>query len=71
MDNPKISDVVSLRETIQLNSSLGITSAQDKCANMLHTSRRTWQQWEKGDRKMHPAFWELIKIKCAMHTNKI
>lgn len=70
MDNPKTSEIVSLRESLQLSNSIGITAAQDKCADMLHTSRRAWQQWEKGDRKMHPAFWELINIKRAMHTPK-
>lgn len=70
MDNPKTAEIVSLRESIQSTNRIGITAAQDKCAYMLHTSRRAWQQWEKGDRNMHPAFWELINIKCAMHTIK-
>lgn len=39
----------------------GIT--QKKAAEMLHTSIRSYQQWEAGDRKMHPAFWELFRIK--------
>ena len=29
----------------------------------VHTTCRTWQQWEAGDRRMHPAFWELFCIK--------
>jgi hypothetical protein len=34
----------------------------------VHTSLRAWQQWEaaSGDRnhrRMHPAFWELFRIK--------
>jgi DNA-binding transcriptional regulator YiaG len=39
----------------------GIT--QKKAAEMLHTSIRAYQQWEAGDRAMHPAFWELFLIK--------
>jgi DNA-binding transcriptional regulator YiaG len=39
---------------------IGITAAQDLCAGWLHTSRRAWQQWESGDRRMHPAFWDLL-----------
>jgi DNA-binding transcriptional regulator YiaG len=39
---------------------IGITAAQDVCAGWLHTSRRAWQQWESGDRRMHPAFWDLL-----------
>jgi DNA-binding transcriptional regulator YiaG len=39
----------------------GIT--QKKAAEMMHTSIRAYQQWEAGDRAMHPAFWELFLIK--------
>ena len=70
MNSPEPNDVVNLRAVLQSETSCGITAAQDKCAELLHTSRRAWQQWEKGDRKMHPAFWELINIKRAMHIAK-
>ena len=63
MNNPTPEDIVNLREQLQRASNTGITSAQDTCAELLHTSRRAWQQWERGERKMHPAFWELINIK--------
>jgi DNA-binding transcriptional regulator YiaG len=63
MKYPDPADVVKLREEIQLRFGLGITAAQDHCAELLHTSRRAWQQWEAGDRKMHPGFWELANIK--------
>lgn len=62
--NPEPAEVAELRERTQNRNSIGITAAQDYCAKMLHTSRRAWQQWERGERKMHPAFWELISIKC-------
>lgn len=65
--NPSCEDVINLRESLQ-SDSVGITKAQDLCAEMLHTSRRSWQQWERGDRKMHPAFWELISIKITMRN---
>jgi len=29
----------------------------------VHVGLRTWQKWELGERKMHPAFWELFKLK--------
>ena len=45
---------------------LGITAAQDWCAAALHTSRRAWQQWESGDRAMHSAFWELLRLKADL-----
>jgi DNA (cytosine-5)-methyltransferase 1 len=67
-DVPTPADVLALRESLQAREHLGITAAQDRCAEMLHTSRRAWQQWEHGDRKMHPAFWELIRIKTEGET---
>lgn len=30
---------------------------------LVHTTCRVWQQWEAGDRRMHPAFWELWSLK--------
>ena len=39
--------------------------SQTAAAALVHGSLRTWQQWEAGDRKMHPAFWELFCIKIA------
>jgi DNA-binding transcriptional regulator YiaG len=40
---------------------VGLTQTQ--AGALLHTTVRTWQQWEAGDRKMHPAFWELFCMK--------
>lgn len=37
-------------------------------AAMIHASARAWQQWESGDRRMHPAFWELFRIKLAWRS---
>jgi hypothetical protein len=60
---PTPAEVLALRCALQERLDIGITAAQDRCAEMLYTSRRAWQQWEHGDRKMHPAFWELAKMK--------
>jgi len=38
---------------------------QGEAAALLHTIDRVWRQWEAGDRKMHPAFWELFGRKLA------
>jgi hypothetical protein len=56
-------EIVSLRQCVQEIRGCGITAAQDYCAEQVHTTRRVWQQWESGDRRMHPAFWELARIK--------
>lgn len=63
---PTPEQVKQVREAVQAHFGLGITVAQDWCAEALHTSRRAFQQWETGDRSMHPAFWELLKIKTAL-----
>ncbi len=43
----------------------GLTQTQ--AGALLHTTVRTWQQWEAGDRAMHPAMWELFCIKTEKH----
>jgi len=56
-------DVIRLRLRVQEEQGVGITLAQKHCAKLLHTSLRSWQQWERGERAMHKAFYELAKIK--------
>ena len=63
MTRPAPAGVLASREAIKARLGVGITAAQDWCAAAVHTSRRAWQQWETGDRAMHPAFWELFQIK--------
>ena len=36
---------------------------QEAVALLLHVNGRTVRQWKAGDRKMHPAFWELLNLK--------
>lgn len=62
--HPEPAEVVALRESIQAARECGITEAQGLCADWLITGIRSWQQWERGERKMHPAFWELASIKA-------
>lgn len=51
-------------EIVAARKVAGLTQAQ--AAALVHTTCRTWQQWEAGDRRMHPAFWELFRIKTAL-----
>lgn len=37
---------------------------QTAAAALVHTTCRVWQQWEAGDRRMHPAFWDLFHAKA-------
>lgn len=53
--NPTPEEVRAAREAAGLS--------QTSAADLLHTTCRTWQQWEAGDRRMHPAFWELFRLK--------
>ncbi len=55
--NPTPAEIRAAREDVGLS--------QTEAAALLHTTCRTWQQWEAGDRRMHPAFWELFVIKRA------
>lgn len=36
---------------------------QVEAAKLVYTGRRTWQQWELAEAKMHPAFWDLFQRK--------
>lgn len=40
----------------------GLTQLQ--AAARIHCGETTWQAWELGRSKMHPAFWELFKLKA-------
>lgn len=48
----------------KLRRKLGLT--QEQAAEVIHISKVTWQQWEAGKRKIHPAFWELFNLKTNM-----
>ena len=36
---------------------------QTAAADLIYSGLRTWQQWEAGDRRMHPALWDLFRIR--------
>ena len=37
--------------------------SQTQAAALIYCTLRAWQEWEAGNRRMHPAFWELFRIK--------
>lgn len=53
--NPSPADIRAARKAA------GMT--QPVAGALLHSSSRAWQQWEAGDRRMHPALWELFTMK--------
>lgn len=46
-----------------LRKAEGLT--QTDAATLIHSSLRTWQDWEAGVTRMHPGLWELFKIKAS------
>lgn len=56
--NPLKKDIKAARE------GAGLTQAN--AASLLRCTLNAWQKWEYGERKMHPAFWELFQIKTRL-----
>jgi len=55
--NPAPAEIRAAREAAGLS--------QTAAGLLVHTTCRVWQQWEAGDRRMHPEFWEWFRIKVA------
>lgn len=55
MNPPKPSQVRAAREAAGLS--------QTAAAALIYCTLRGWQEWEAGNRRMHPGLWELFKIK--------
>lgn len=53
--NPTPEQVRDARE------SAGLT--QTEAATLIHSTMRAWQEWEAGNRRMHPGLWELFLSK--------
>lgn len=57
MNNPTPQQIIKTRKDA------GLTQSQ--AAALIYSELRTWQHWEKGDRSMHPALFELFQIKIS------
>jgi len=53
------------KQIIHLRKKTGLTQTQS--AGLIFTTCRAWQQWEAGDRSMHPAFWYLFKLRIDLN----
>ncbi|MFU4723612.1 helix-turn-helix domain-containing protein [Pseudomonas aeruginosa] len=60
MSSPAPTEIRAAREVAGLS--------QTAAAELVHSKLRTWQQWEAGDRRMHPGLWELFRLKTATLT---
>lgn len=58
------------KEIKQVRKAADLT--QTAAAALIHSTLRTWQDWEAGIAKMHPGLWELflIKTKAAACTRE-
>lgn len=54
-------------EIIQARESAGLNMAQ--AAAVIYCNRAAWLRWESGERRMHPAMWELFRIKTSSREN--
>lgn len=59
--NPKPEDIRAVREAASLT--------QTEAAQLIHSTLRTWQDWEAGIARMHPAFWEDFRAKLYAQLN--
>lgn len=48
-------------EIIATRKAAGLT--QTEAAGLVCGSLRAWQQWEAGDRRMHPGLWMLFGLR--------
>jgi len=39
---------------------------QTEAARLIYASMRAWQQWESGERPMHPGLFELFRLKAKI-----
>jgi DNA-binding transcriptional regulator YiaG len=42
----------------------GLTQTQ--AARLVHGTCRMWQYWEAGQRRMHPAIWQLFLLRTTL-----
>jgi len=55
--HPEPQQVRDLRTRLQRSRNLGVMEAQQVCAEAACASLSAWRKWERGERRMHPAFW--------------
>ena len=48
-------------EVLAARKSAGLTQTQ--AAHLISATMRAWQEWEAGNRRMHPGLFELFQIK--------
>ena len=57
--NPNPDEIIGMRIKAKLT--------QQQAADLVYSGLRTWQQWEAGDRRMHPGLFELFLLKTGQN----
>lgn len=58
-------DTVAIPTPAQIRAAreqAGLTQTQ--AASIVYSAMRSWQDWEAGKRRMHPAIWALFQLKA-------
>ncbi len=42
---------------------------QREAAALVYCTTRAWEDWEQGQRRMHPATWELFRLKAGARAS--
>jgi DNA (cytosine-5)-methyltransferase 1 len=56
----------TIEEVKEARSRAGLTKAA--AAALIHADVGSWVKWERGERPMHAAFWELFLLKTRLIT---
>lgn len=63
INEPSTDEIIELRLSIQELNNLQPDAAKEYCAELAHSTKRSWQRWERGHAKMHSAIFELVEMK--------
>jgi hypothetical protein len=63
MNKYEIPTSPTANEIVDLIQSLGWSETE--AGKLLHASYRTFHQWVTGDRRMHPCYWDLLRLKAG------
>ena len=58
--NPTPAEIRAAREAAGLS--------QSQAGDLIYSGLRSWQHWEAGERRMHPALWELFLLKLSSRS---
>ena len=60
-ENPKPEQIRKMRQLHVLT--------QTEAAELVYSTLRAWQQWEGGQRRMHPAIWQWFRHQVLERAN--